>query len=175
MTTREYLNTEETNRKRELRFGRLREPPAPFYSHQQLVLRVARLLSSHVEPRNSGAVAIAPIDVILDADKHLIVQPDVVFVARERQTIVRNQIWGAPDLVVEVLSTRTGVRDRGEKLTWYRQYGVRECWLVNVHEEAVTVIDLTSPESARHVARGVDSIRSRVLPALETSAFGVFA
>jgi len=107
VTTREYLNTDETNRKRELRFGRLREPPAPFFSHQQLVLRVARLLSSHVEPRNLGAVAIAPIDVILDADKHLVVQPDVVFVARERQAIVQNQIWGAPDLVVEVLSIGT--------------------------------------------------------------------
>jgi Uma2 family endonuclease len=175
VTTREYLNTDETNRKRELRFGRLREPPAPFFSHQQLVLRVARLLSSHVEPRNLGAVAIAPIDVILDADKHLVVQPDVVFVARERQAIVQNQIWGAPDLVVEVLSIGTETRDRGEKLAWYQHYGVRECWLVDVREEAVTVIDLTSAASPRQVARGVDTIRSSVLPALETSAFGVFA
>jgi Uma2 family endonuclease len=176
VTTKQYLDTEETNRRRELRFGRLREPPAPFFSHQQLVLRVARLLAGHVEPRNLGVVAIAPVDVILDPEKHLIVQPDVLFVARERQSIVRDQVWGAPDLVVEVLSSRTEGRDRGEKLGWYRQYGVRECWLVDLYDDAVTVIDLTGVAPAPpRVAKGIDTIRSLVLPTLETSAFGVFA
>ena len=48
MTTNEYLyDTEETNRIRELAAGVLREPPAPFFSHQSLVLKVARLLGDH--------------------------------------------------------------------------------------------------------------------------------
>jgi hypothetical protein len=35
MTTSEYLyDTEETSRRRELAAGILREPPAPFFSHQ---------------------------------------------------------------------------------------------------------------------------------------------
>jgi len=82
MTTNEYLyDTEETNRIRELAMGVIREPPAPFFSHQQLVLTVARVLSDHVEPRRLGSVAVAPVDVILDRDKNLVVQPDVLYVS----------------------------------------------------------------------------------------------
>ena len=144
MTTYDYLDGEETNRRRELAYGVLREPPAPFFSHQQLVFRVARLLEDHAEPRGLGRVGLAPIDVVLDAERALVVQPDVLFVAAARLSIIRDQVWGAPDLVVEVLSPGTESRDRVEKLGWYRQYGVREYWIVDLAGERVTVIDFSA-------------------------------
>src|SRR6185295_8111950 len=105
MTTDEYLyQTEETTRRRELVGGVVREPPAPYFSHQQLVLKVARVLSDLVERRRLGIVAVAPLDVVLDREKNLVLQPDVLFIATERLSIIRNQVWGPPDLVVEVLS-----------------------------------------------------------------------
>ena len=176
MTTSEYLyDTEETSRRRELAAGILREPPAPFFSHQALVLKVARVWSDHVEPRGLGRVAVAPVDVVLDEARALILQPDVLFVASERLSIIRNQVWGAPDLVAEVLSASTEYRDRTEKIAWYRQYGVRECWLVDLYREQVTVIDFTGAMPVERYAKGVDSIRSSVLPGLESSAFGIFS
>ena len=176
MTTNEYLyDTEETNRIRELALGVLREPPAPFFSHQQLVLKVARVLGDHVEPRRLGSVAVAPVDVILDREKNLVVQPDVLYVSAERLSIIRNQVWGPPDLVAEVLSDGTKKHDRGEKLGWYRQYGVRECWLVDLYEEHVVVHDFSGPVAVERTARGIDAIRSTVLPLLQTTAFGIFA
>ena len=143
MSTVEYLGTDETNTRRELARGILREPPAPFFSHQQIVLRVARLLQDHVEPAGLGRVAIAPLDVILDTEKAIIVQPDVLFVSTERLSIIRNQVWGAPDLVVEVLSDGTEAHDRVTKLGWYRQYGVRECWFLDPMGQRVIIA--TSP------------------------------
>ena len=176
MTADEYLyDTEETNRTRELIMGRVSEPPSPFYGHQALVLRVAKIWSDHVEPRKLGCVAVAPLDVVLDRDRALILQPDVLFVSTARLSIIRDQVWGAPDLVAEVLSHGTMSRDRGEKLAWYRQYGVRECWLVDLYGDSVTVFDFTGASPVEHVAKGVDSIRSAVLPELELSAFGLFA
>ena len=176
MTTDEYLyETEETNRRRELVLSRVREPPAPFFSHQALVLQVARIWSDHAEPRNLGRVAVAPVDVVLDRERNLILQPDVLFVSTGRLSIIRNQVWGAPDLVAEVLSRRTENRDRGEKLEFYRQYGVRECWLVDLYGDSVTVVDFTGPAVATRLAYGVDTIVSTVFPDLELSAFGVFA
>ena len=174
MTTVEYLDTDETNRPRELAYGVLREPPAPFFSHQAIVLRIARILGDHVEPRGLGQVAVAPLDVILDVDNGLIVQPDVLFVSHERLSIIHNQVWGAPDLVVEVLSRATAARDRAEKLGWYRQYGVRECWLVDLSHEEVVVVDLTGPGVTRRPARGTATIRSTVLPDLEIAAAAIF-
>jgi len=175
MTTDEYLyDTEETNRIRELAMGVLREPPAPFFSHQQLVLKVARVLVDHVEPRRLGSVAVAPVDVILDREKNLVVQPDVFYVSTERLSIIRNQVWGPPDLVAEVLSDGTKKHDRGEKLAWYRQYGVRECWLVDLYGNSVTVIDFTGATPIERVAKGPDAIKSSVLPDLQLTAFGIF-
>lgn len=175
MSTVTYLDTAETNRRRELVYGRLREPPSPFFSHQELVLRVAELLRAHVRQLGLGTVAIAPLDVILDADRHLIVQPDVLFVSTARVSIIRNQVWGAPDLVVEVLSDGSENYDRGEKRGWYRQYGVREFWLVDLHDQSVTVVDFTGTVPEARVAKGLDPIRSSVLPALDATAFDVFA
>jgi Uma2 family endonuclease len=175
VTTDEYLyDTEETNRVRELAMGVIREPPAPYFSHQQLVLRVARVLGDHVEPRRLGSVAVAPVDVILDRDKNLVVQPDVLYVSTERLSIIRNQVWGPPDLVAEVLSDSTRHHDRGEKLGWYRQYGVRECWLVDLYGNSVTVMDFTGATPVERIARGPDSITSLVLPQLRLTAFGIF-
>ena len=172
MTTNEYLyDTEETRRKRELHLGILREPPAPFWRHQQLVLRIARVLGDHVDAQRLGRVAVAPVDVILDADRALIVQPDVLFISEARTSIIRNQVYGAPDFVVEVLPGRNHPADRF-KLRWYREYGVRECWLVDTLNSRVSVFTF-GPDTETAYA-GETTIRSTVFPGLDTSAHLLF-
>jgi Uma2 family endonuclease len=171
MTADEYLyDTPETNRIRELAKGRLREPPSPFFPHQSLVLKVARIWSDHVEPRRLGRVAVAPLDVVLDKERALILQPDVLFISTPRLSIIRDRVWGPPDLVAEIVSHGTEKYDRGQKLKWYRQYGVRECWIVNGYIETVTVVDFAGPSPVTRTANGVEPIRSTVLPDLELSA-----
>jgi Uma2 family endonuclease len=176
VTAENYSYDAETIRMRELARGVLRQTPAPFFSHQSLVLKVASLWSDHVEPRKLGRVAVAPIDVILDHERALIVQPDVLFVSTERLSIMKDQVWGAPDLIAEVLSHGGNeYRDHEEKLGWYRQYGVRECWLVDLNLQQVTVVDFTGPFPINRATRGVEEIRSAVLPGIEASALSLFA
>jgi len=174
VTTYDYLDGEETNRRRELAYGVLREPPAPFFSHQQIVFRVALLLQDHVEPRGLGRVGLAPIDVVLDAERALVVQPDILFVATEHLSIIRDQVWGAPDLVVEVLSPGTESRDRNEKLGWYRQYGVREYWIVDLAEECVTVVDFPAGAADARVFDRSSTMRSSILPEFEAAVHVIF-
>ena len=175
MTADEYFyDPDETNRKRELACGILREPPAPFYSHQRLSLRVARLIADHVEPRQLGEVVTAPIDVVLDYDRALIVQPDVLFIAADRLSIVNRQVWGAPDLAVEILSSATAAYERVDKYGWYREYGVREYWIVDPFTESVVVCDFTGSEPARRAFSGTDAIRSTVIPDFNTAVAALF-
>ena len=61
-----------------------------------------------------------------------------------------------------------------EKLGWYRQYGVRECWLVDTEAAQVTRIDLTGPQPDVQVVRGVSLIHSVVLPELRMRAVAIF-
>jgi Uma2 family endonuclease len=104
MTTRDYFAMPETNQPSELVYGVVREPPAPFYGHQKVVGELFRILKAHAEACDLGDVCISPIDVVLDEHAALVVQPDVIFVAKARSGIIRNQVWGAPDLVADVVS-----------------------------------------------------------------------
>lgn len=168
-----YLRGAETTRPRELVWGVVREPPAPVYGHQSVVLSLGRQLYEEVRRLDAGVVVLSPIDVVLDAERALIVQPDVVFVAAGRRSIIRDQIWGAPDLVAEVLSPRTARRDRTVKLGWYRRYGVRECWLADPRARTVEVIDLASGGGSRRFERDAP-LASAVVPGLRLRASAVF-
>lgn len=169
----DYLSGLEEVRRRELVWGSVREPPAPAWGHQEIVARVLVLLYTHVHQRRLGWVCGAPIDVVLDERKALVVQPDVLFVSHERASLVDRQVWGAPDLVVEVESTGTRRRDRIEKRRWYRQYGVREYWLLDPVAREVSVFHFEGRVRHRR-CRGPMLIVSAVLPELTVIAEAIF-
>ena len=174
LTVESYLGSEETNRPQELAFGVLREPPAPGFNHQIVVGSLHIRLAAHVRDQRAGRVVLSPIDVILDRDRALVVQPDLVFVSTERLHICERAIWGAPDLVVEVLSTSNRRHDRTVKVEWYRQYGVRECWLVDPVAQTIEVVDFSERGGSR-LFDGDKPILSRVLPHLQLTAETVFS
>ena len=67
-------------------------------------MRLQDALHRWVDPRKLGFVLGAPSDVVLAPD--LALQPDVLFIAKARQSIIKTHIYGAPDLVMEVVSPR---------------------------------------------------------------------
>ncbi len=170
----EYFRMPETIRRMELVHGFVREPPAPRYGHQSLITHLTALLDLHVRPRNLGQVCVSPVDVVLDEAAALVVQPDIIFIRKERLHIVRDRVWGAPDLVVEVLSHGTARYDRTTKLGWYRRYSAEEAWLVDTHDASVEVIALQTEPQERAKVTGNRPIRSRVLPDLDIPAEQVF-
>ncbi len=175
MTTDDYLATYETMRRRELVRGRVREPAAPRYEHQSVVTGLTAELSVYVRREGLGRVCVSPIDVVLDQKKDLVLQPDIIFVSNERIGIIRGQIWGAPDLTIEVSSKSTLVYDSRIKLTWYRKYGVREYWLVNPRERTIEVVRFAKPRLTRQMFRQDETVQSDVLPGLQLrlgDAFG---
>ena len=76
-------------------------------------------------------------------------QPDLVFIASERQNLVSERgIEGAPDLVVEILSPRTWWKDRRLKQPLYMEAGVRECWIVDPETKTIEVLTLREGQYA---------------------------
>lgn len=169
MKTDEYLSAPEDLRRRELVWGVVREPPSPFAPHQRVTTRIVTLLDQHAREHDLGTVLVAPMDVVLDEEKALVVQPDIMFMSHERESIIRDFVRGAPDLVVEITSPGTARYDRTEKVGFYRTYGVRECWLVDPQQQAVTVVDL-SPDGASVQYQGNAIVRSSVLPLFSRAA-----
>lgn len=94
MTTEEYFRTPEALAPTELAFGVLRVADSPTPRHQALVFQLALALERHVRERDLGHIWISPLDVVLDAGRALIVQPDLFFISRERGDIVRDRVHG---------------------------------------------------------------------------------
>jgi Uma2 family endonuclease len=122
--------------------GVLYMSPPPSTAHQRAVSKLVARMEIHAENEGLGMVFPAPIAVQLP-DQSAIVQPDILFIAKERQHIVGSTvIEGAPDLIVEILSPSNWPYDRGEKMEAYRRAGVREYWIVDGRAETVEVFIL---------------------------------
>lgn len=124
--------------------GELMMTPAPNARHQRVLSRLLVRLVTFVEAHERGEVLPAPFDVILS--EHNVVQPDILFIAKERAGIVNPMggAHGAPDLVVEILSPSTASRDQVIKRKLYGQYGVHECWMVDPEARTVAVLTQTT-------------------------------
>jgi Uma2 family endonuclease len=165
MTTAEYLRTPESLVPTELVDGNLRVADAPMPRHQRAVRDLCLALVDHAESRRLGEVWISPVDVILDAERALIVQPDLFFISNERSHILSDRVRGAPDLVVEVLSPNPRIGNLGERIGWFQEYGVKECWLIHQLEHRIEVLNFIGTNVIdRASLDNKTPIRSRVLP-----------
>ena len=170
MTVDDYFNTPEILTPTELVFGVLRVAESPTPRHQSAVLDLCFALDRHVRERQLGKVWISPLDVVLDERKALIVQPDLMFISNDRAWIVKDRVRGAPDLVVEVLSPHPRIGKTEERIGWFAEYGVRECWLVHQDRRDVTVIGMANRRpGAWRICSVREPIQSAVLPEFSSS------
>ena len=112
----------------ELLRGRLIVSPSPSALHQTVIARLVRILQQ-AEETADGLMFVSPMDVVLSDDT--ILQPDLLYIAKQRRSIVGQRVEGSPDLVIEVLSPGASRRDKTEKLDLYAKYGVAEYWIVD--------------------------------------------
>ena len=138
LTYEDYRTTPDDERY-ELLDGHLIMVPAPNLTHQKVQSRLGRRLAQFIEGHALGEFFFSPCDVVLgDTD---VVQPDLLFVSRDRAHLLSggDNVQGAPDLVVEILSPATAERDRGYKRAIYERHGVAEYWLVDPDGETISI------------------------------------
>jgi Uma2 family endonuclease len=176
-TYEDYLRLPEDGRRYEIIEGVLYVANAPSYDHQSTVLKVAAKLENVSEAGSLGVVIAAPFEVHLPGIAKP-VQPDVLFIRKERQPVSGTQIFeGPPDLVVEVLSPSSLRLDQHVKFGAYEQAGVREYWIADPKTQAITIYHLPD-EGPEYVLLGQftanETVQSKVLPGLEFSASTIF-
>ena len=173
LTYEDYCATPDDTRF-ELLNGDLMMVPAPNVKHQRILLRLAHRLGQFILDHGLGELLPAPCDVMLsDTD---VVQPDLLFVSREReQTITAENVRGAPDLVIEILSPSTADKDLGYKHELYSRHGVLEYWVLDpmaetiaVHRQRDGVLELTD------TFRRPDTLRTPLLKGLDLQLDDVF-
>jgi Uma2 family endonuclease len=129
LTQRDLDYTPEDGNRYEVIDGELYVTPFPGYAHQNSATRITSVLDHHVRAHQLGKVFAAGLKVVLDEPSG--VGPDVVYVSAARMDGMREDgYYGAPDLVVEVLSRKPQL-DRHVKLHKYARAGIPHYWIVD--------------------------------------------
>lgn len=127
------------DRRAEVFEGVVYDMAGPSQIHQSLLLELATLLNNYIKSKNGGCrVFPAPFDVLLSTRPLTIVQPDLMIVC-DRDKLDGKRCNGAPDFIIEIVSPGNPADDYIRKAYYYRNYGVREYWIVDPKRRTVTV------------------------------------
>ncbi|MDR2183933.1 MAG: Uma2 family endonuclease [Clostridiales bacterium] len=121
--------------KKELIDGIWYMSPGSSIRHHDVVSGIYSIFRKNLKGKNCKPFIDNPM-VHFSNDNILV--PDVMIVCN-KDIIKDDAIYGAPDLIVEVLSPSTTKRDRADKMNVYEKYGVKEYWIVDPKSKSVEV------------------------------------
>ncbi|TXE14304.1 Uma2 family endonuclease [Algoriphagus aquimarinus] len=145
---------------------------APRKKHQEIVLQLGSHLLKHLE-KKTCKVFIAPFDVRLpvksrkNEDIFTVVQPDVCVVC-DGTKLDDAGCFGAPDLIVEVLSPGNNKKELQNKYEVYEESGIQEYWIISPYEETLMINKLINGKyvPSRLFTRG-DIVKSDCIAGFE--------
>lgn len=139
---------------------------SPSYDHQYVVGELHLALAPYFKARGCRVI-LSPFDVQFDTDRdeeeaQTVVQPDL-FVVCDSNQMTKNRVKGAPDMVIEVLSASTGIRDRNHKYHLYEANGVKEYWMVDPSNRTIEVLGLEVGHFQKRAVFGLKDVLTSFL------------
>lgn len=167
LTYADYVALPDDGHRYQLLDGELVMTPSPTAWHQAALRELEFKLLGFIRAHHLGEIFFAPLDVRLD--DHNVVQPDLLFISKERAGILQGgRIIGAPDLCVEILSPGTERLDRLRKLELYARFQVPHYWIVDLEARAIEEYVLRKDVYyVRSIARYDDSFHPGAFPGFE--------
>lgn len=138
--------------------------PRPRIEHARACGRIYRQFGNYLDGKKCEAFGDG-VDVYLDEHNRFV--PDVMIICNP-DIVKDDAIYGAPDLVVEVLSPSTSKNDRTKKKDIYEKAGVKEYWLVDTWGKSIEVYLLKQEKFALdetyHYYTDEEKARNAMLP-----------
>ena len=178
LTVEEFLELPDTydRRKMELDGGELYIMPRPRRVHhdgqQELEWHVLTYLKGFAIP---PALVFTDFLIALSLEERVLYAPDLSIVLRERAHIIGDRmIEGAPDIVVEILSSDRN-RDLVRKRQVYASAGIPEYWTFDYLNETATLLELRGGEYVERATLGPsDTLTTPLLPGLAIPLADIF-
>ena len=112
---------------------------SPSQIHQTISTELTTILNTYIKSKKGSCkVFHAPFDVKLDDNPLTIIQPDLMIVC-DKNKLDEKRYNGAPDFIIEIVSPGNPSDDYIRKLYYYKNYGVREYWIVDPRRKTVTM------------------------------------
>ncbi len=107
--------------------------------HQKISWKLHQAIANYIDS-NKGTCEVyaAPFAVFLNEDDKNYVEPDISVIC-DKNKLTDKGCNGAPDWIIEIVSTGSRRMDYYIKLFKYRTESVREYWIVDPEKERVTV------------------------------------
>ncbi len=149
--------------------------PSPTFDHQGVSFELSYLLAEYLRRNKIGRAVAAPMDVIFD--QWNVCQPDLLFVSNEQASIIKSgRVFGAPDLVMELLSPSNSYLDLTKKKELYERFGVNEYWIVDPMEHSIDIFsNRNGTFELSFSGRGNGKAPSEVLPGFIVNIEELFA
>ncbi len=176
MSLDDFLALGETDGKWELDDGVLYIMASGTPDHQFLMQQFCRHLDDHLDLfEEPPAHFYHEMTTILSRELQRAPEPDIVIVLNERRDIIgRSRVEGAPDIVVEFLSTDRN-RDLVRKRQIYAEAGVLEYWPIDPRNDTVTQLELRGGTYAERAVLGADDVLTTpLLPGLAIPLADIF-
>ena len=138
VTLQQYESLPEDNRA-EVFEGQIYHMAIPSQDHQTISMELSTILNNYMK-RHKGPCRVfhAPFDVKLSDKPLTIVQPDLLIIC-DKNKLDGKRCNGAPDFIIEIVSPGNPSDDYIRKLYYYKNYGVREYWIVDPRRKIITV------------------------------------
>lgn len=124
---------------------------APSRSHQRVLRELTTIFNSYLKDSDCemfpAPFTVRPLSEKVTKDHtdiKNVVEPDITIVC-DPSKVDEYGCFGAPDLIVEILSPSTAAKDRKEKYHLYKISGVKEYWIVDPANRTVEVTDFRGP------------------------------
>ena len=131
----------------ELIDGQIYMMAPPNRKHQTIARELFSSINSYIKSKGgSYEPFFAPFAVFLNKDDTNYVEPDISVIC-DKSKLTDKGCSGAPDWIIEIVSTSSRKMDYFTKLFKYRTSGVREYWIVDSDRKRVTVYDFESEDT----------------------------
>ncbi len=126
-------------RRAEVFDGILYDMASPSQIHQSVSMQLSTVINNYILRRKgSCSIFSAPFDVKLSDKPLTIVQPDIMVIC-DKNKLDGKRCNGAPDFIIEIVSPGNPADDYIRKLYYYKNYEVREYWIVDPRRKTITV------------------------------------
>lgn len=123
----------------ELIDGQIYDMAPPSRRHQRILNFINTEINLYIR-KNNGECEVypSPFAVFLNEDDHNYVEPDISVIC-DKNKLTDKGCNGAPDWIIEIVSTSSKRMDYLIKLFKYRNAGVKEYWIVDPEKNRITV------------------------------------
>ncbi len=180
-TYADYLTWQFTDRV-ELIKGWIRKmSPAPNVIHQKISFNLSVELGNFFKNSNCNVFA-APFDVRLINKRRstdnsqiiTVVQPDLCIICDDNK-LDENGCIGAPDWIIEILSSGNTKKETQEKFSLYEENLVKEYWIVQPGDQNILVFDLINDKyQLRKIYTNEDVVPSGIFSELQINFAEIF-